>query len=493
MKNNSKFIFCAIACLFLYSSLLAQTSRIFDNIQYEAEAGVILSTSRTSPFWIRTNKYGEVPLESQILTIRGQVRKEYDSTHKFSYGYGARSILNLGLKNQFQLSEYYIKAKYKAIEIYAGRRREIVGLVDSTLTSGSYVWSGNALPIPKLHLSILNYTPIIFKNKIFSIKGQFAHGWFGSGDSTKSFLLNQSSFYVRFGKPAWRFKTYGGINHQVQWGGKPTFQFYDPITQMTVTKYANSFEAFLNIALGLPIRYGDQTFRTGGQVYGEGNRAGNHLGTLDLGIEYEGSNSRIFLYRQSLYDDGSLFFLNNIADGLSGISWNFPAKNSGIKRVVVEYLYTTSQGGPFSARSGLSELRGQDDYFNNGVYEEGWVYKQNTIGTAFLMPLRNSTGLELNGLLATQNPKRIFNTRVKALNISIQSRIRHTDLVTRISASKNLGSYTIEYPISINQFSLLQQITFPVKKYTISSSLAFDGAGLLEKNIGLILLVRRKF
>lgn len=466
---------------------------MFKGIKYDAEAATFLSTSDTNPFWIRTNQYGEVPLESQVLSLRGGAHKEYDSTRKFSYGYGMRTVLNVGSKNQFLLPEVYAKVRYRAIEFYAGRQREIVGLVDSTLSSGSYAWSGNALPVPKVQIGIPTYQPILFKSKILSIKGIFSHGWLGSGDSTQNVYLNQSYLYLRIGKPHWRFHVYGGLNHQAQWGGKPTVPFYDAVTQTTVSTYANSFEAFLNVSLGIPIDYKDQKFRTGGQVYGEGNRAGNHLGTLDFALEYQGDRSRWLLYRQSLYDDGSLFYLNNISDGLNGLSWASQSKSTLIQRVVVEYLQTSNQGGPYSARADVSHLRGQDNYFNNGVYEEGWVYRQKTIGTAFLMPLSHSTGLKREGALGTYNPKMIFNNRVNALILGIQSRIRRVDLITRISRSENLGNYEVDYPLSINQLSLLQKVSFPFKKNSISVSFAYDDQGILEENMGLMLLVSRKF
>lgn len=489
-----------ISNLFLYIlisylptlSAYGQRSKAFQNIRYEIEGGVLFSTSSSNPFWDRTNQYGEVPLESQVFSLRGQASKGYDSTRKFSYGYGVRSVLNAGSKNQIILPELYVKLRYKAFELDAGRRREIVGLTDTTLSSGSYIWSGNALPIPKIQISIPNYTPVLFKSGILSLKAQLSHGWFGSGDSTKKYLLHQSSIYIRLGKPAWRFKFYTGINHQAQWGGKPAVPFYDTNTKVMVTEFGQTMEAFFNVAMGLPINYGSYRFKTGGQVYGEGNRLGNHLGTVDLCLEYTGNQSRWLLYRQSIYEDGSLFFLNNIVDGLSGISWTARKKNSGIVKVVVEYLHTSDQGGPLSSRAVVSELRGQDNYFNNGLYEDGWVYRKQTIGTAFLMPLRNSTGLT-SDKIKELNPNHIFNNRVNALIVSLQSRVRKLNLISRISTSKNLGNYRIDYPLSVTQLSLLQQIAFPVKKYTVSASLAYDNGGLLKKNAGISLMVNRKF
>ncbi len=200
------------------------------------------------------------------------------------------------------------------------------------------------------------------------------------------------------------------------------------------------------------------------------------------------------MYRQSIYEDGSLFYLSNIADGLAGISWAAKGTGQGLRRVVLEYLQTTNQGGPYSAKEGLKdELRGQDNYFNNGVYNDGWVYREQTIGTPFLMPLRHSTGISDDSRLAAESPKIIANNRVKALTLSAMSRIKRVDLLTRISYSQNLGSYAIEYNIDIDQISLQQRVSFPIKKYTLAATLAYDGAGILEENVGLMFLVKRNF
>jgi hypothetical protein len=479
--------------LTLSQTSFAQTPKIFQDIRYEAEGGFLFSTNSTNPFWNQANQYGQVPLESKLITLRGQLKKEYQDKRKLSYGYGARGVMNAGQRNKIIIPEIYAKVRYKALELYAGRRREMIGLADTLLTSGSYIWSGNALPIPKVELSIQNYIPIFFKSGLLSVKGRLSHGWFGSGDSTKNFLLHQSELYFRIGKPEWHFKIYAGINHQAQWAGRPTVPFYDSHNKVMVNEFGNSMEAYLNVVLGLPIDYATYRFRTGGQVYGEGNRLGNHLGTLDLCLELTDKKSRWLFYRQSLYEDGSLFFLNNITDGLSGLSWTSKSKNSILKKIVVEYLQTSSQGGPLSARAVISQLRGQDNYFNNGLYEEGWVYKGQTIGTPFLMPLKNSTALLDDEKAQLLNPNMILNNRVNAMIVSVQSKISKVALLSRFSTSRNFGSYRPAYRISANQISLQQQVSFQVKEYLLTSSLAYDGHGILKENLGVSLMVNRKF
>ena len=174
---------------------------------------------------------------------------------------------------------------------------------------------------------------------------------------------------------------------------------------------------------------------------------------------------------------------------------------------MLEYLNTSNQGG--SLQSGnqtafIPELRGADDYFNNGTYEEGWVYRKQTIGTPFIMPLSASTGVTLKNLIGDFQPKSpvmpdmIINNRVKAWMLGIHSRISRVNLLTRVSYSQNFGKYylysrVLLTPIELSHVSVQQQVSFSVKKYTINAIVAYDNAGLLENNIGGSLVVRREF
>ncbi len=483
-----------LALAFLLGSVCYAQS-VSPKPRFEVEAGTFLSTSETNPFWIRSNQYGEVPLESQVFTVRGQVKKEYEARNpatkkqgRFSYGYGIRAVVNAGTINQLLLSELYGKVRYGAVEFSAGRRREIIGLVDSTLSAGSYIWSGNALPVPKIEVSMPTFTPIL-KSGLISIKGNFAHGWLGNSDSVNNYYLHQKSFYVRLGKPDWRFRVYGGFNHQVQWGGDVLYPRVD--NGVRITKFGTDWESFVYTVLAKSLYTLDTLVIQNNQASAEGgNRVGNHIGTLDLALEYETDRYKWFLYRQSIYEAGALFYLNNISDGLHGLSFSRKQATHGILKIVVEYLQTTNQGGAYlSNRSTIPQLRGAEDYMNNGRYIDGWVYQGQTIGTPFIMPLRYTTGLPQN---LNPNPNRLVNNRVQAFTLGVQSRVKQVDLLTRLTFSKNIGNYLLP-PFSINQLSAQQQVSFPFKQYIFTTTLAFDNAGVLKQNMGLSFLAKRSF
>ncbi|RYU94358.1 capsule assembly Wzi family protein [Emticicia agri] len=489
-------IYKAIFLFFISSSCVLGQS-FFEKIKYQAEAGVYLSTSGKTPFLTRANQYGIVPLESSVVAIKGGIYKDYDSTfnsnnqlHKFGFGFGVNAIGNVGKVNEVLLPEAYLKVRYGAFELSAGRKREIIGLVDTVLTMGSYIWSGNALPIPKVQISIPNYVPILGKG-LLSIKGLYSDGFFDNG-AIRNFYLHQKNLYARIGKPNWKIKIYSGFNHQVQWGGKPATPYIDKTTGLLVTTFPSDFNTYLKVVAGTSLNKGDNGVGTGIPVNEAMNRAGNHLGTIDIATEINFKKFDIFLYRQNIYEDGSLFYLNNISDGLTGISFRRKNAVKGIVRVCFEYLHTTNQGGSLQDRyDDIPQLRGADNYFNNGVYTDGWTYGGNTIGTPLLTPI-NSVDKKLlaNKDLEKYSTYYILN-RVEAFSLAIEGKGKNINYYTKLIFNKNLGTYQV--PINAKQFSFLYKVKYNFPQFSLISYLSFDEGTLFPSSLGGYLGIQRTF
>lgn len=468
--------------LYLYSNTCFSQA-ILTNVKYQLESGVYLSTSNQTPFWLRSNQYGIVPLKSQFITMRGSAHKEYDSTKneqglqkKFSYGYGINTVVNAGKVNQILLPEAYIKVRYGALELYGGRRKEIIGLVDTMLTSGSFIWSGNALPMPKIQISIPNYTSII-GHGLVSIRGAFAHGWFDNG-YVKNYYLHQKWLYGRIGKPNWKIKLYGGFNHQVQWGGRYSSPQRDS-NGLIIDKLPSGLNSYLNVISGLSINKGDDGAEIGRPLNEAWNRIGNHLGTVDIGLESTINKYKLFIYRQSIYEDGSLFYMNNINDGLFGISLkknNTMYNNKiNINSILFEFLNTTSQGGITGSGNTIPQLRGLDNYFNNSVYLDGWSYNSRSIGTPFF--------LDKNLLKLTDtDPVKFRNTRVKSYTLSLSANFNNINFLSRISKSINYGTYFS--PLKFNQDNIFVNFSYLLKKQKLSFNLEYEKNDLYENKMG---------
>lgn len=463
-------------CLLCLCGKYCLAQSIFSNTKYQIEAGTYLSTSGVTPFWLRSNQYGIVPLPPPLLTFRGSTHKEYDSTKnesqkikKFGYGYGFWGVANVGKQSGLLLPEAYVKVRYGAFEFYGGRRREIMGLVDTVLTSGSYIWSGNALPMPKIQVSIPNYKQI-GKSSIF-IKGGFSHGWFGNQGEVKDYYLHQKWLYGRIGRENAKFKFYAGFNHQVQWGGitenkDPLYSKDGKLAPYPLYSYQFVLIPFLQKLVKLnPDKL---------TSYDSGLAIGNHLGSADIGFEFENSITKLLFYKQQPYDFArSLYTMNNIEDGLYGLSLTL-RKHYIVKKVLIEYLYTASQGLFRFGKYKTSNYVENDNYFSHGQYIS-YNYNNLIIGTPFVL----------------LNDRGIYNNRIKAFSAYLNGTLmkKYSYLIGG-TFSSNLGIYGAN--LSKNQFSGKVNTNYSLKKNaSLSSQVTFDIGTLYSKNIGLSIIYKK--
>lgn len=477
--------------ILIISINVSLSQSLTSNIKYQLETGIYLSSSGKTPFWLRSNQYGVIPLESQFATFRGSAHKEYDSTKnenkklkKFSIGYGTWAVANVGKVNQLLLPEAYIKVRYGVFEFYGGRRREIIGLVDTSLTSGSYIWSGNAMPIPKIQVSIPNYISII-GHGLFSIKGSFAHGWFGEQTYAQNYYLHQKYLYGRVGKPNAKVHFYSGFNHQIQWGGYVPSLINDPFSSQNGF-LPSDFNTLLSAAFPFPFirKAFPSKIKLG---YDNTNYGGNQLGSIDFATEIKIKQMRLLLYRQLPYELGSLFSgLINADDGLYGISLKLHNPVLSINRIVIEGFHSNNQG---QYRSGVARLLNLKDnhfgeihnYLNHGQYIDGWSYNDIGIGTPTIL---NNNELAHSNYNKKEYYFSYFNN-VRSIFVAVNGNI----------AKLNYGvkyNYSIYRTISQSSLTMFSNL-YISKGYCIRLSLAADRGKLLNNNSGFFLSIQKNW
>ncbi len=351
-----------------------------------------------------------------------------------------------------------------------------MGLCDTSLSSGAFAVSGNALGIPKVQISVPEFYSLPFFGRLFAFKGNFAHGWIGKAsmnmDSTilrVETYLHQSSLYGRFGKPEWKFKLYGGFNHQVLWG--------------------NEKESYgLGYAFS-PLKTYLYVIRGG--TYIDGNtRLGDHLGSIDLGFEYDFKNVRLLAYRQNLYEAGALYYLANISDGLNGLSLvNKKQSNKGFKweKILFEVFYTKSQGGESWS---VPRPSGPEDYYNHYQYLQGWSYQGIGIGNPFIVP-RNST----KEGLPSDTYQYFISNRVAAFHFGYEGSIDYWNFILKTSYSLNYGTYaTISQFPETKQFSAYLDVSRELKNgVNIGLTGALDKGELYYDCYGVLVRVGWRF
>lgn len=464
---------------------------------FRFETGFIVANNGYVPFGLRTNTNGLVPDSGPIIYQDVEIKRGNDSLYsmngqlkKFSISYGLKTRFNVGKKKEVRIGEAYLGMRYGAFELYGGRRFEIQGIVDSSNSSGSYIWSGNALPLPRINIAITKYTPIT-KNGIISIKGNYAHGWFDNGVVIGS-MLHQKSFYMRIGKKDWKTKFYGGFNHQVQWGGKPEKPYIDPPTGRLITTFSSGIDTYVNVVTGISLNKNDAGVDLDGVPYNEAfNRAGNHLGTVDIGMEFFAKGSDILIYRQSIFEDGSLFYLNNITDGLYGVSWTNRRQNSTLKKITVEHLETRSQGGETGSGNTIPQLRGRDNYFNNRIYSNGWTYKGQVIGSPLLATISqlNLDLISQVGISSRLPRSYVISNRISSWYMGVEYGCQILDFITRITHISSLGNYSI--PMDVKNTSLYQGVRYGIREFTVKSDIGVDIGNLLRSKFGVQISISR--
>ncbi|QHV98314.1 capsule assembly Wzi family protein [Spirosoma endbachense] len=463
------------------------------------ETGLSISTPSQTPFWLRAKQYGIVPDQNSFDQLRAGFYRNYSQpVRKLDWGLGVEAVVNIGQSRRFIIPEFYVKGRLGVLELMAGRRRKVVGLADTLLGVGPMAWSGNALPIPEIQISLPDYVPLGFTKGLIAFKGFYSHGWFDNRGPVKGSFLHQKAFYGRFGKPNWSLKLYAGFNHQVQWGGRS-----DVFTSDLVIKngrFPTSLADYFDIISGTSLGAKEDTDTSRISKGDRENRIGNHLGTIDLGAEWTGKSFTVWVYRQSYYEDGSLFYLINIADGLNGIrirQSGSETRGFQIRELVAEFLYTLSQGGPTFGN--LPAERGADNYFNHTQYIDGWSYGGRGIGTPFIGYYGESRSELPTGVKAsyTNGDYHLFtnNNRVRVLHMGMAGTVG-TRFTFRMfcSLSDNLGSYAIAFPKNTRQLSTLLSVSAPLKgkpDWIARVTIAVDRGKLLPNSTGIYFSLRK--
>lgn len=399
------------------------------------------SSSQRTPFWLHANQWGIVPNSGQIASLRlGIEARKYLqidslSTPKWSAVYGAELVANYSKHSKFLVPQIYAGIAFKSFQLTLGRRKQYVGFNDHELGTGAYMWSGNALPMPRIQLGFENYVPFI-KNFLY-FKGFYSDGFLnGPRPVTSELKLHNKGLFVRIGRPTGLVQLHGGFNHAVQWGGRSPYFTENGQMPKGIDKYWYVISGF-KPKKGI----------NGISSFDAENRIGNHVASLDFGLELNLKSVNILFYRQNLIEDGSLFYLNNVRDGLNGITFTMKkqeAKNFTLDKLTLEFLYTKSQGGSEAVDG--NAIRGKDDYFNNAQVRDGWQYYGRAIGTPFITPQSENSWPRYADFFTNNN-------RVWVVHSGLRGKLKGTTWITKLSLSNNEGTYDLRLPKKMYQFS----------------------------------------
>lgn len=460
-----------------------------------AEAGTYIGNNSRLPFFLRANQFGTVPLFKPTVTGRAGFR--YDSgigsdtsqsarRHVLRWGAGGEVVANaVPGDKQLLLPEAYAKVGWKKVEFWVGRRKEVIGIIDTTLSSGSFTWSGNALPVPKMQIGFPQYVPIGFLKNYIALKGFFSHGWYNT-PYIQGAYLHQKALHIRLGKPEWKFSIQAGLDHHVTWGGHAEYLKTSP--HAVNGKLTDSFgDYFWGVVIGkIPKEFHNSRFTN---FDGE-NRVGNHVGQFDFAFEYKFPASTLLLYNNHPFEDASGLLFQNMPDGLYGISWKNKKHSKSfiqIKGLVAEYLFSKDQSGE-GWNVANSRFKGNDNYFNHQQYIEGWSYFGKGMGTPLIAPL-SEIRPEAMGV------REFFpSSRVIAYHVGLEGTVANRILWTaKVSMNTEYGTNNIVFDPVLHQFSSLLTVDAPLfakANARLITRLAYDQGGFLASSFAGYIGVR---
>lgn len=485
-----------IIFLFFLSSLtFAQQTN--SKVEFATEIGGLYNSDNRTPFWLTANKFGALPDSSKTGFLRTAFYSKIPDKNKFGVRVGAEVIGFLGTQEKIIVPELFLEAKLSFFRIHAGRKKQIHGIVDTTLSSGSFSWSGNALPIPEVQISIPEY--LKFFNGIMGVKGHYSHGWFREQNWVRDSYLHQKSLYTFVGGGA--LKLHAGILHNVQWGGKPKYVIEEENFLYKNNRFARGLGVYRDIVLPFKNPPADTTIASS---FDFENRYGNHLGQVDLAIELNLKNAKLLFYRNIPYETGQTFAnFANIDDGLYGLSItnhrkpSITTNKSWLKKVVIEFLHTKNQGTYRPGLVKLLNIKGrqydgnQNFYFSHAQYVDGWAYGDRTIGTPFLIP-------KFEAKEEYRGPARddySYNNRITALYLGILTEFGNVRMESKVSCSQNFGSDINVFNKVANQFSVAHKTSIPIGtlKNTLNVNLGLDRGDFLRDSMGALLSYKMVF
>jgi len=468
VKLRNSAIYIVVMALSMHSNTVYSQQ---DTINYDASVSGLVSSANFSPFWIQNRNYGTVSSAPNSTNVRVGVNKNLTATNRlFDYGFKADLLARTDSHNlsEIYFQELFAKARFWVLDFIVGAREEYLGVQDSSLSCGGFMFSQNARPMPKITVGIEHFVPVPLTNGFVEIKGAVSHGWFTDNTYTVGELLHHKYAYLKLGGKLPVHIQYG-LDHVVEWGGNVPGIGPQPV----------SLHDYLTVFFG---GHGGSDATMNDQI----NMLGNHIISQSLKLDADIADFKIAAYWQNLNEDPPIRIIGNtmnIPDGLWGISVR-NSKFPFVKGLLFEYFNSTDQSGPYHDKDGII-YGGADDYFQNGIYPSGWSYYSRTIGTPLIMsPLYNSN-------------KQVYtmNNRVQAYHFGIEGDIMKYQYRFLSTFSKNYGTYSVPYPEMIQNTSLLLQLNKKFSKLSdleISCSVGADFGKLYGNSLGFQLSFRKR-
>ena len=382
-------------------------------------------TAGELPFWLHSNRYGELDTQSAntTLSLFGTWSHTFDAGPSLSAG--ADLSLRGAENSSVWLQEAYLQAGYGHFVLWAGRKKEYFGLVHHELSMGTTDLSQNARPIPKITLATDGFQPIPGTRRVMYYSASLAHGWMYDDDYrfVDRVRLHQKHLYLQIFSDDAPIVPRAGLKHFAQWGGNSPRHGEAPVNLRTFRDVFFSLAADSKEIIG------------GGELL---NVHQNHLGTYDFSLTANVGRYRMAISRQFILEDTPNARFGTPWDGMWGAyielrpdsrtRWRSggsggagtgrtsslragqgAGQNGGagqadrraahrplIRAVLYEYLDTKEGIDRYPHRDMTSYF----NYYNHSAYRGGWTYHGRSLGNPLFFSHPDYLGVINNIILA---------------------------------------------------------------------------------------------
>ncbi len=397
-----------------------------DSLEWSAELSGVASSGRYAPFWVHSASYGSISAMPYSGALLGGIYKTERQPHRW-LDYSASAQVAMQVDRSFHIYPHsaYFSARLYVFRITAGFKPDTYDYDTHCpqLTGGNMLFSQNARPIPRITISTNGYIPIPFLFGYAEFKAGLSHGWFIDNIYVRHSFLHHKYIGGRLGGNLPVNLSYE-FHHAAQWGG------VSPVHG----DLGSSIHSYIRIF----------TAANGGNNNNDQmNAEGNHVGSQQLALTAKGTGWRVTAYWQNFFEDAPIkpiWSSVNISDGLWGICihqnhWLY------IQGALYELTNTTDQSGLLHDIDGLV-IGGNDGYFTNYIYRNGWNYYRMSLGTPFITsPIYNSD---------SKTETQTVNNRITAHHAGIYGDIKGYQYRLLCSHVTNYGIYNL-YDIPSNR------------------------------------------
>lgn len=475
------------------SALLGQRCGPFEynTIKTSYEAGGVAGSGDYAPMWHFSNRQGMGSHENGWAYARIGVEGRHFLNGGIFLDWGADVVGGGNLTSNVFVQQAYVDFSCKRLRISLGQKERWGELKNHRLTTGALTESGNARPIPQIRIELPKYWNIPGTKGWLGIRGHIAYGWFTDGNWQKDFFTENSvhcknvlyhtkSGFLRIGnEEKFPLTAELGLHMVTQFGGSCYNSSNKPGNNH---KNPTRFKDFL-LAL-IPLE-GDESYDKSDQA----NVAGNVLGSYLATVKWNDKDWSLKLnYEHAFNDHSQMFWEYGVwTEQLVGIELELK-KFNWIKGINIEYFNLKNQSGPiYHDTNNLipDQISCKDNNYNHRRYA-GWFNYGMMIATPLCSaPLYNKDGLQI-----------CYNNRVEAFHFGIEgSPLGWLDYRLLFTKSNNWGTYDKPFLKIKENTSGLVELTFKpsfMKKWSITTSFAFDKGELYGNNYGGMITITRR-